>query len=149
MSNGMVRTTPDLFRNSLHRFFDQSFGDAFSLSRPSEEVSNRSWIPSVDVRETDEALTLFVELPGMKREDVDITLENRMITLRGERKFEQDSSRESYHRIERAYGSFSRSFTLPSNVQTDQVNASFSDGLLTIELPKAEESKPRKIEIAG
>lgn len=148
MQTAVTRWTPtDLFRPRFDRLFDQTFSNFFDTVRGGEEVSNRGWLPPVDVRETDEALTLFVELPGIKREDVDITVEDRTLTVRGERKFEQDVERENYHRIERAYGAFTRTFTLPANVQSDHVKAAFADGVLTIELPKAEESKPRKIAI--
>lgn len=147
MQTGITRWSPnDIFRQRFDRLFNQAFGDAFD-ARGSEEVGNRSWLPAVDVKETDEALTLFVELPGVKREDVDITVEDRTLTVRGERKFEKDTERENYHRIERAYGTFTRTFTLPANVATDDVRASFADGVLTIALPRAEESKPRKIAI--
>jgi HSP20 family protein len=146
MQTAISRWTPaDFFRPRFDRLFDQAFPNVFDTGR--EEVSNRGWLPPVDVRETDEALTLFVELPGIKREDVDITVEDRTLTVRGERKFEQDVERENYHRIERAYGTFTRTFTLPANVHSDNVKAAFADGVLTIELPKAEESKPRKIAI--
>lgn len=148
MQTAITRFTPtDLFRHRFDRVFDQTFGNLFDTTRAGEEVGNRGWLPPVDVRETDEALTLFVELPGVKREDVDITVENRTLTVRGERQFEQDVERENYHRIERAYGNFTRTFTLPANVQADHVKATFTDGVLTVELPKAEESKPRKIAI--
>ena len=101
----------------------------------------------VDIRETEDALVLTVELPGLTREDVQITLENNMLTLAGERNFEKESKGETFHRIERSYGAFSRAFTLPANVKTDKVEAVFNDGLLQVTLPKVEESKPRKIEI--
>lgn len=147
MQTALSRWTPnDLFRPRFDRVFDQVFGNFFDTMR-SEEVANRGWMPPVDVRETDEGLTLLVELPGLKREDVDITVEDRTLTVRGERKFAQDVERENYHRIERAYGTFTRTFTLPANVRTDDVKASFTDGVLTIELPKSEESKPRKVAI--
>ena len=102
----------------------------------------------MDVAETADALTLYAELPGLSREDVDITLENNVLTVRGERKFEKDVKEESFHRIERAYGAFSRSFTLPTNVKNDGVEATFKDGVLTVRIPKAEEAKSRKIAIA-
>ena len=112
-----------------------------------EEVSNQRFLPAVDIREANDALTLSVELPGLSRENVHIALENSVLTISGERTLEKDVKEESYHRIERAYGSFSRSFTLPSNVATDKVDAVFRDGVLTITLPKSDEAKPRKIEI--
>lgn len=150
MQTSMTRFTPnDLFRQRFDRLFDQAFGSHFpTVAGNGEEVSNRAWAPAVDVRETDDALTLFVDLPGVTREDVDITVENRTLTLRGERKFEKDVERDNYQRIERAYGQFARTFTLPTNVRTDDVKATFADGVLTLVLPKAEEAKPRKIAIS-
>jgi len=148
MQTAISRWTPnDLFRQRFDRLLEQPFANFFETMRGGEEVSNRGWLPAVDVRETDDGLTLFVELPGIKSEDVDITVEDRTLTVRGERKFEQDVERENYHRIERAYGTFTRTFTLPANVRADEVKASFADGVLTIDLPKAEESKPRKVAI--
>ena len=149
MQTAISRFTPnDLFRNRFDRLFEQAFGNfPTTFAGNGEEVSNRAWAPAVDVRETDEALTLLVDLPGVTREDVDITVENRTLTLRGERKFEQNVERDNYQRIERAYGQFARTFTLPTNVRTDDVKATFADGVLTLVLPKAEESKPRKIAI--
>jgi HSP20 family protein len=104
-------------------------------------------MPAVDISESADALALSVELPGMKKEDVQITLENNVLTIAGERKFEKDVKEENYHPIERAYGSFARSFTVPGNLRHDQIQASFDSGVLTITLPKADEAKPRKISI--
>jgi HSP20 family protein len=148
MNTAMLRWTPtgDVLRDRLDRLFNQTFGD-FGTPQSSEEVSNRRWMPAVDIRESEDALTLLAELPGVKREDVAITLENNVLTIAGERKFERDVKEDSFHRIERAYGTFSRSFTLPSNVKFDKVEASFEDGVLRVTLPKVEEAKPRKIEI--
>jgi HSP20 family protein len=149
MQTGLTLWTPsgDVLRDRLERMFNQAFGDLTPTGVGSEDVSTRRWAPAVDIRETDEALTLVAELPGLKREDVTITLENNVLTLSGERKFEKEAKQENYHRIERAYGSFARSFTLPNNVKADQVQAAFKDGVLSITLPKVEEAKPRKIEI--
>jgi HSP20 family protein len=104
-------------------------------------------MPPVDIKESGDALILAVELPGMSKENVHITLENNVLTIAGERKFEKDVKEENYHRIERAYGEFARSFTLPGNVRYDQVDAKFDNGVLNVVLPKAEEAKPRKIAI--
>ena len=150
MQSGLTRWTPagDVLRDRLDRLFGQAFGDYLTPATVgSEDVSTRRWAPAVDIRETDEALSLVAELPGLKREDVTITLENSVLTISGERKFEKDTKEENYHRIERSYGSFARSFTLPNNVKPEQVQATFKDGVLTITLPKVEEAKPRKIEI--
>jgi HSP20 family protein len=113
-----------------------------------ENISNRGFTPAVDIRETEEAYEVVAELPGMKKDDVEITLENNLLRLSGERNFEKDTSEESYHRMERVYGRFSRAFNLPQRVDSARVTAAFEDGLLTVTVPKAEEAKPRKIEIA-
>lgn len=150
MTTGMIRWSPrsELFRDRFNRLFDQPFGtDIFNAFEAGEDMSSRNWLPPVDISETDEALVLTAELPGLSKEDVDITLENNVLSIRGERKFEKEATQENYHRVERSYGAFSRSFTLPSNLVSDKVHASFSDGLLRVEIPKAEEAKPRKITI--
>jgi HSP20 family protein len=133
-------------RDRLDQLFEQAFGDFFEGA---EGVGNRGWHPSVDVAETENGYTFYAELPGMNKEDVDVTLENNVLTIRGERKFEKDVNQENYHRIERSYGTFSRSFSLPSNVRSEACNASFKDGVLKVEIPKAEEARPRRIEIGG
>ena len=129
------------------RFFEQAFND-FISPLEGEEVSTASWTPAVDIRESEDTLTLYAEIPGVAKEDVHLSVENGRLTLSGERKFEKDTQEENYHRIERTFGTFTRSFSLPENVDTGAVKASFRDGILTVSLPKAEEAKPRKIEIA-
>jgi len=145
----MIRWTPaETVRSRYNRLFEDALGSLFSPLAQTEEVSNRNWLPAVDVAETPEGLSLYAELPGLSKEDVDISLEDHTLTIRGERKFEKDVKEENYHRIERSYGAFSRSFTLPANVRNDDVKATFKDGVLTIQIPKVEEAKPRKIAIA-
>jgi HSP20 family protein len=149
MTTGLIRWNPeaDVLRSRVDRLFNQMLGDIWSGQSSAEEVSTRRWMPAVDIRETDEALVLSAELPGMTKEDVQITLENQVLTLSGERKFEKEAKGENYHRIERSYGAFNRSFTLPTHVKTDKVDASFENGVLSVTLPKMEESKPRRISI--
>lgn len=118
-----------------------------SLSR--EEMMHGAWNPSVDIYEDKENLVLEAELPGMKREDFELSIENNVITLHGERKFEKKSEGDNYHRVERSYGSFTRSFTLPQTVTPDGAVADFANGVLRVSLPKREETKARKIEITG
>lgn len=113
----------------------------------SEDVSNRAWMPAVNIRETEGAYFVEADLPGLTKEDVDITLENNLLRLTGERRFEKDTKDENYHRVERSFGTFLRTFSLPSQVDPEGVKASFKDGVLTIEVPKAEEARPRKIAI--
>ena len=148
MARGIVRWTPgqDLLRHRFNRLFDEALGDTYARDE-GEDVASRSWTPAVDIAETADGLTLYAELPGLTRDEVEITLEDNVLAIKGERRFERDEAKENYHRIERAYGAFQRSFHLPANVQTDKVRATFKGGVLRIDVPKAEEAKPRKIEI--
>ncbi len=115
-----------------------------------EEMSLGAWIPPVDIEEDKEKLVLTAELPGFKEDQIQIQMEGGVLTLRGERKFEEErKNSKNFHRVERAYGQFVRSFTLPNNVDRENVQARFSDGLLQIEMPKREEAKPRQIRISG
>ena len=148
MRNAMTRWNPTAsfvpYRDPFARLFEGFLGEAVA---PSEDVSNRTWMPAVNIRETDPAFFVEAELPGMTKENIDITLENNILKLSGERRFEKDVSEKNYHRVERAYGNFLRTFSLPSEVDAEGVKASFKDGVLTIEIPKAEQAKPRKIAI--
>ena len=122
----------------LNRMFTEFYGDAFT----------RGWVPAVDIYETDDReVVLKAELPEMKREDINLTFENGVLTLRGERKFEQETKRENFQRVERRYGTFARSFTLPNTVDATRINASYKDGVLTIRLPQREEAKPKQIAV--
>lgn len=133
-------------------FFDRFFGtDPFraELTFPwRENLADRAWMPAVDVKETDEAFVLIAELPGLSKKDIHITLEDGVLTLAGERRFEKEENKDNYHRIERAYGSFNRSFSLGGGVEADKVQAAFKDGVLTVSVPKAAETRPRQIEIS-
>ena len=114
-------------------------------------VSTTTWNPSVDIFENDSDIVIKAELPGLNAKDIDIKLENNVLTIRGERHFEKEAKeeKENYHRIEREYGSFSRSFSLPVTVNGDKVTAEYRDGVLKITLPKKEEVKPEPIKIAA
>lgn len=131
-------------RDPFARLFESFFGEDLL---PSEDVSNRAWMPAVNIRETDAAFLVEAELPGLTKKDIEITLENNLLKLSGERRFEKDTKEENYHRVERQYGTFLRTFSLPSQVDSNAVKATFKEGVLTIEVPKAEEAKPRKIAI--
>jgi len=147
--NAVTRWTPTS-RHPVERAFDRLFNQFFTpgpLSEREEDVSETSWSPAVDVKESDEGLTVFVELPGVEKKDIDISLEDNVLTVTGKRVFSRDEKKESYHRIERAYGKFYRSFRLPTNVQGDKVAANYKDGVLSLEIPKAEEARPRQIKI--
>jgi HSP20 family protein len=106
-----------------------------------------SWSPAVDIFETDNAIVLKAELPGMTEKDIDLTVDRNLLTIKGERQFENEVNKDNYHRVERAYGSFMRSFQLPATVDTTKVQAEQKNGILTVTLPKKEEEKPKKINI--
>ena len=123
----------------LNRMFTDFYGEAFSRS---------AWVPAVDIYETDaHEVVLKAELPEMKREDISVTFETGVLTLKGERKFEQETTKENYHRVERRHGTFSRSFTLPNTVDASRISAAYKDGILTIRLPQREEAKPKQIDV--
>jgi HSP20 family protein len=112
------------------------------------EAFNQAWVPAVDIYETDShEVVIKAELPDVKKEDIGVTVENNVLTLTGERKQEQSTKREQFQRIERRFGSFSRSFTLPTSVDAGQIAASYKDGVLTIRLPRREEAKPKQISV--
>ena len=125
----------------LNRIFDEAFGGQNGA------LEHGQWAPAVDLREEENEFILQADMPGMKKEDIDINVENSVLTIQGERRFEAEDRRESYHRVERAYGRFVRSFTLPTRVKADAITASYKDGILEVVIPKAEESKPKKIAI--
>jgi HSP20 family protein len=112
-----------------------------------EDSALSAWIPVVDIAEHDDQYVVKVELPGVNKEDVKITLESNILTIRGDKKQEKETKNENYHRIERSYGSFQRSFTLPTTVKNEKIDAVYKDGILSILLPKAEEAKPKRIEV--
>lgn len=152
MANGLTRTPQAGGITSARDFFDRFFEDPFGTRLPSlfgqEGVTAQVWAPRVDIAETEDAYRFEVEVPGLKREDVNATIEKNVLTFTGERKFEKEDKKENYHRIERAYGKFTRSFTLPNNVDAEKAKAEFKDGVLTVTVPKSEAQKPRKINIA-
>jgi HSP20 family protein len=122
---------------------------AHALGLHTQQASGRTsaWAPALDISERKDAYLVTVELPGLKSEDLDITLEDGLLTIQGERQFTAESSEQQYHRVERRYGSFRRSITLPSQVQADAIEASFENGVLEVVVPKAEEAKPKKITV--
>jgi HSP20 family protein len=128
----------------VNRMFNEQYRGA---SSDDEWALGGSWAPVVDIYEHGQDIVLKAELPGVDPKDVDVRLENNVLTLRGQRKFENEVKKESYHRVERSYGSFSRSFTLPSVVDQGNIKAEFKDGILKLVLPKREEAKPKQIEI--
>ena len=146
----LVRWSParDLLaiRDEMNRLFNQFFGGG---EAPEGGWRVGSWTPAMDLYETDEALVLKAELPGFAKEDVHLELQDNTLTLKGKRKRELDVKEEQYHRVERAYGAFQRSFMLPALVDPDKAEATFKEGVLELRLPKAEEAKAKRIAITA
>lgn len=140
----------DPFRElrSLHNEMNRLFTSNIE-GQDSSEFARGAWSPSVDIYEDKDRLIVEAELPGMSRDDFELTVENNVLTLKGERKFEKKTEGDNYHRVERSYGSFTRQFTLPQTVTSDGATADFENGVLRVALPKREETKARKIEITG
>lgn len=134
----------------LHRRFVGSIlddGSNLKHSAAKTAVGMPDWTPVVDISEDEHAYILQAELPGVKKDAVNVTLENGTLTLSGERQFAQEEKQRTVHRIERFYGTFSRSFDLPEDVNADGVNAKFSDGVLTVTVTKSEQAKPKRIQV--
>lgn len=138
----------DPFRDlrGLQDEVNRLFASSFSRNNDTE-LAPGAWSPHVDIFENKDNIVLEAELAGMKPEDVEIAIENNVLTIRGERRFEKKDEGDNFHRVERSYGSFSRSFTLPPTVAAENANAVFDNGLLKLTLAKREEAKPRRIEI--
>ena len=132
-----VRELASMEVDRLNRMFSEFYGGF-----------DRAWVPAVDVYENDDhEFVLKAELPAVKREDIAITYDNGVLTLKGERKSEVETSRDNFHRVERQHGSFTRSFALPATVDAARIHASYKDGVLTIRVPQRDEAKPKQIEI--
>jgi HSP20 family protein len=128
-------------QDQINRLFNETF------DRSSDEASLTPWAPAVDIYETEQELVVKADLPDLKPEELDIRVENNILTIRGERKFEKKVNENNYLRVERAYGSFSRSFSLANTVNTEAIKADYKDGVLTLSIPKREEAKPKQIKV--
>lgn len=146
----LTRWNPGFDNSSLNqrmeRLFDEFLGRG--LRNTSEERSLRgAWVPAINVLEREDAMIIAADLPGMKAEDVEVTVDDGTLTIRGERKLEEAAEGETYHRVERIYGAFERSFSLSNTVDTEKIEARFKNGEMTLTLPKREEAKPRSVKI--
>jgi HSP20 family protein len=128
-------------QDQINRLFNETFDHS------SEEGNLTAWAPAVDIHETEQEVVVKADLPGVKPEDLDVRVENNLLTIRGERKFEKRVSEQNYLRVERSYGSFSRSFSLANTVNTEAIKADYKDGVLTLSIPKREEAKPKQIKV--
>lgn len=144
----IIRWT-DPFREiaTLQERLNRAFDSTLAPRGREEDLFTGTWAPPVDILETKEKTILRAELPGFDESQIALRFEDGVLSLEGERKFEKDEKSENYHRVERAYGKFLRSFTIPTNVDHEKIAASMSNGILTVELPKREETKPKAIKI--
>lgn len=127
----------------MNRLLEESFGRL----RREEGLVSGAWSPAVDIYETENSLVVTAEIPGVSEKDIDVRIENNQLVIKGERKFEKETKEENYHRIERVYGNFYRSFSLPNTVDTEKVKAEYKNGVLKITINKREEVKPKQIKI--
>jgi HSP20 family protein len=141
----LTRLDPFREMNTLQSNLNRIFQD---YGRGSDELlTSGTFVPPVDIYEDDHNITLKMEVPGVDQKDINITMENNTLTVRGERKFEKDAKEENFHRIERRYGEFTRSFSLPNTVDSENVTANFDNGILNIKLAKRAEAKPKQIKV--
>jgi HSP20 family protein len=142
----LVRWDPirelDSLQGDMNRMFDRFFEGRTGSGE------QQRWIPAMDLVETDDHLVLRADLPGMSEDDVDIEIKDGVLTVSGERKAEHEERREGYHRVERSFGRFSRSLTLPQGTETDKIEASFDNGVLEVRIPKPAESKPTRVQVS-
>ncbi len=143
----IIKYDPFREMRSLQDEVNRLFASSFSRGGNDNDLMRGAWSPSVDIFENQNEIVLEAELPGMRPEDVNISIENNVLTIHGERKFEKKDEQDNFHRVERSYGSFTRSFTLPPTVQSENAQAEFENGVLKLTLAKREEAKPRRIEI--
>jgi HSP20 family protein len=136
---------PAPWNTGVDRLFNEFMGR--SLRQMEEETAACAWTPAVNILEREDGIVISADLPGLKAEDVDVTVDNGVLTIRGERSLEEVAEGETYHRVERSYGSFERSFSIPNSVDPKKIEARFANGEMTITLPKREESKPRSVKV--
>jgi HSP20 family protein len=141
----IARLEPFRGLSTLQDQFNRLFNEQFR-NHP-EESALTTWAPAVDIYETPNELVVKADLPDVNEKDIDVRVENNLLTIRGERKFEKSVSEENFLRVERTYGSFSRSFSLPTTVNAETIGAEYKNGVLTVTLPKREESKPRQVKV--
>lgn len=145
--NTITRWEPFRGLSTLQEQMNRLFEDTLFRGR-SNESALTTWAPAVDIYETENALVVKADLPDVNEKDLDIQVENNILTIRGERKFERDVKEDNYLRVERAYGSFSRSFSLGNTVNTEAIKAEYRDGVLTLTIPKREEAKPKQVKVS-
>jgi HSP20 family protein len=147
MRDTIVRWDPFRDLVSIQDELNRLFGRTFTGVEPTRPTAAGAWMPSMDIYETEDKIVATVELPGIDPKDVEVSVEDPTLTISGSREFSSEVEEESFHRIERRYGSFSRAITLPQTADTEKVVAAFDRGVLTVEVPKVEKAKPKRIQI--
>lgn len=143
--NNITRVDPFSFLNTFHEQLNRALGSNF-LSR-TENSSLTAWAPAVDIYETENEVVLKADVPDIDEKDLDVRVENNTLTISGDRKIEKTVNEENFLRVERAYGSFSRSFSLPNTVNTEAIQAEYKNGVLSVQLPKRAEAKPKQVKV--
>jgi HSP20 family protein len=143
----IIRWTPFRDLVTVREKMNDIFEEAFTSRGEEKDMVASTWTPSVDIYENENELVLSAEAPGIEDKDIEIKIENNTLSIQGERKIEKETKEENYHRIERSYGSFYRSFTLPTNINQDNIKAEYDNGVLRISMPKKPELKPKKVKV--
>ena len=143
----LVRWNPWREMSTLQHRINHLFNEPFFRSGEDDELRMGTWYPAVDMFDDDDKIVIKAELPGMDKKDISVDIENRVLTLSGERNYDNEVEEENYYRRERATGKFKRAFNLPADVDEDQIKADFKDGVLKVEIPKPEEQKPKQITV--
>jgi len=143
----LVRWRPRTGQPVYHDHFNGMFGDLFEQDRNRMDLQNFDWAPRVNVEEQEDRFEITADVPGMKKEEIDIEVRDNVLTIKGERKLEKEEENTNYHVCERSYGTFRRAFTLPENVTADDIEAEYADGILRLTVPKNEPEKPKEIRI--
>ena len=143
----IARWEPFRGLSTLHDQVNRLFNET-AFRGQGEDSALTTWSPAVDIYETENELVVKADLPDVSEKDIDVRVENNLLTIRGERKFEKSVSEDNYLRVERSYGAFSRSFSLPNTVNAEQIHAEYKNGVLTVTMPKREESKPRQVKVS-
>ena len=147
MANTLTRWEPVREMEDFHNRLSALLGRPLRRGNGREEITLPEWTPLADITEDDKEYLIKAELPEMKKEDVKVAVENGVLTISGERKFEKEEKKRKYHRVERGYGTFMRSFGLPDDADFNKVNAEFKNGVLTVHVPKSEHAKPKQIDV--
>lgn len=143
----IVRWNPMREMMNIHREMDDLFGDFFGLTRRGGELENWHWTPRINVEENDGAFEVTAELPGMQKEDIKIELKGDVLTVKGEKKIEEEKKEKNFHLCERVYGNFTRTIRLPDHVDREKIEAEYKDGVLKLDIPKTKEVKPKEIKV--